>query len=401
MTESDSGPPKEWLRHLYQANQWERLENAAADCLAADPDDREAHFWRAWALLNLSRAPEMQPHIEFLLAEDAENVEHLRLAALWHLNQGRHAKASDCLVSAIRADPEEASLWHLAAVVETKWGRFGIARQAIHRARELDPDDADIAHLHITLHSMEQRGTKAAWEKVREYEKALQLDPENDTLIASLGDVFLEELEAPARAEELYRQALTINPRHRLHRKRLCQAMQNRHLLFRTLRLPFSAFDWGWNFLRGSSDSPFALVFLVKLGVLGLIWWVFAAAIFAPPALMVEWMVMADIDRASRTADKVGRWWLRFHHLPFSVRLMTSLALTAVFWWGLFVVFDYAPSEGFVFVGSFFACHLLFMSICVLWGKLDAWWAARKARLRGNTAQAGDQPASLSLRADP
>lgn len=321
----------------------------------------------------------MRPHVEYLLGQDAENTEYLRLAALWHLEEGRHEKGSECLVAAIRMDPEDASLWHLAAVLETRRHRFDVARQTIQRARELKPDDADIAHVYIILHSLERSGAKAALETVREHEDALKLEPENDELIASMGDVFLEELEMPQRAEDLYRQALAIEPRNRQHRKRLWRAMQARHLLFRTLRLPFSGLTQAVNFMRGLRMEPWRALWLV-IGakfVLGfLAWLVVSMAVFGLPTLMIEWLVLADIERASRAADKVGRWWLKFHHLPFLVRLTSCFALMAGFWWGLFAVFGTEPARGLAFIAWFFVIHLVVMTVCVAVRKVSVRFAA-------------------------
>jgi tetratricopeptide (TPR) repeat protein len=382
MTPSNSGPPKEWLWHLHNAGQWERLERVARECLAADPVDAHGHFHCAWALLKLERAREMQPHVEFLLGKDPENAEYLKLAALWHMDgEGRFKQARKCLDAALKIAPEEASLWCIAAVADLRRYRFESAKQLISRARQLDPDDANIAHLYITLHSVEQTGARAAWKAVREHEDALKLDPESDVLIASMGDVFLDDLEMPERAEELYRRALAIDPMDRRHQKRLWRAMQARNVWFRTLRLPISGLTMVHNFLRGLRIKPWTAVFLIigiKFVLAFIAWLIAATVVFGPPALMVEWLVLADIQLASRTAEKVGGWWLRFHHLPFAARLSCCLVLIVVFWWGLFVLLGIPPAPGFSAVATFFVVHLVIMAIRIGLRKSSAHAALRR-----------------------
>lgn len=375
MTPPDSRPPMEWMDHLYRAGQWERLESTAADYLAGHPDDRLGHLYRGWALMKLGRAKEMRPHVEFLLHEDPEDVEHLRLAALWHSDEGRCGKAAEHVAAALKLAPEDASLWWIASVAATRRHRLDEARKFIDRARQLDPDDADIAHVHILLHTAEQTGTRAAWNAVREHEKALALDPENDGLLASMGDVYLNELEMPERAEALYRQALALDPREPSHRKRLWQAMQKRNLLFRTLSLPISGLSLVGNFFRGLRINPLAFLWVVvgiKFVAIFLAWLVASMVVFGPPALMAEWLVMSDIDRASRAADKVGSWWLRFHHLPLSVRLGLCLLLMAGFWAALFAMLGISQSWGFAFIAGFFAVNLAVMAIRVSLRKSEA-----------------------------
>lgn len=373
-------PPKEWLEHLHLAEQWERLEKYAGETLAADAEDVEAHFHRAWALLKLERGKEAGPHVEYLLRVNSEEVSFLKLAAFWHMyGHKRYAQARTCLESALKIDPEDASLWHLAAIIETQLHQFEAARHCIIRARQLDPDDADIAFLHISLVSMEQTGAKAAWQTVREHEKALALEPDNDSLIASMGDVYLDELEMPERAEELYRQALAIDPSDRHHQQRLWKVMQKRNLLFRTLRLPFSGATFALNVLRAIAIKPWLILcFLVgfKLVLAYLAWLLAATVVFGPPALIAGWLVVSDLQRASRTAEKVGGWWLDFHRLPMWVRLGCCVLLMTAFWWGLFAMFGITAGEGFIGIGIFFGVHFLIMAVRVAMRKNETKSAA-------------------------
>jgi tetratricopeptide (TPR) repeat protein len=384
MNEPAPQAPGEWLRHLHLAGQWSRLEHFAAERLAADPNDVEAHFHRAWALLKLERGGEAGPHVEYLLGTDPEDASFLKLAAFRHMYHDRRFKqARACLDAALKITPEDATLWYLAAIIEAQLYHLDDARKLVTRARQLDPDDADIAHLHITLHTLEQTGAKAAWHAVREHEKALALDPENDGLIASLGDVFLDELEMPERAEELYRQALALDPSDRRHQKRLWKAMQKRNFFFRTLRLPLSGLTLLLNVLRGLRIKPWLILLFIiafKFVLLYLAWLLAATVVFAPPALMAGWLVMADLQRASRAAATVGQWWLDFHRLPLGLRVACCVVLTLGFWWGLFALLGIQPLVGFSAVATFFAVHLVAMAVRINMRKSDAHNAAMAAR---------------------
>jgi len=369
MNETSPQAPGEWLRHLHIAGQWARLEHFAAERLADDPDDVEAHFHRAWALLKLERGEEAGAHVEFLLKTDPEDASFLKLAAFRHMYHTKRLKqARTCLDTALKIAPEDATLWYLAAVIETQRYRFEEARKLVARARQIDPADANIAHLCFKLNSLERTGAMSAWYAVREHEKALALDPENDSLIASMGDVFLDELEMPERAEELYRQALVLDPSDRRHQKRLWKAMQQRNFFFRTLRLPLSGLRALLNILKGLLIKPW-LVLLFIIGfkfVLVYLAWLFAATVvFGLPALLAGWIVMADLQSASRAADKVGRWWLDFHQMPIAVRVTCCVALTIGFWWLLFELFHVPPLMGFSGVLTFFAVHLVAVALSI------------------------------------
>lgn len=380
MRNEEQLPPREWLEHLHMVEQWERLEKFATEVLTVDAEDMEAHFHRAWALLKIERGKEAGAHVEYLLGVDSEEVSFLKLAAFWHMYaHKRYTQARSCLAAALAIDPEDASLWYLAAIVETQLHQFDSARRYITHARELNPDDADIAFLHISLLSMEQTGAKAAWQTVREHEKALALDAENDSLIASMGDVYLDELEMPERAEELYRQALAIDPSDRHHHQRLWKVMQQRNLLFRTLRLPFSGMTFGLNLLRAVAIKPWLILcYLVgfKLILAYLVWLLAATVVFGPPALIAGWLVVSDLQRASLAADKVGRWWLDFHRLPMWLRLLICVALMTAFWWGLFAVFGVPAGWGFIGIGIFFGVHFIIMAVRVAMRKSDTHTAA-------------------------
>jgi tetratricopeptide (TPR) repeat protein len=373
--------PASWLQHLHAAGQWGRLEEISRQRLAAEPADACGHYHRAWALLRLNRAPEMQPHVEHLLREDPEDVDHLKLAALWHLTANRNARAKSHLDSALALDPDEASVHYLLAVLASRQGKFKKAQAHAARARSLDPDDADYAQLDVELRSIGKETSADALNTIRELEEALRLEPDNARVMAGIGDVWLDSLEQPGRAEEMYRQALAIDPSDKGLQRKLWNAIQARNLFFRTLRIPIQGLQHVCAIARGLVLKPwYILVFIIAFKfVLGYLAWLLAAAVvFAPPAWFFEWLVLMDIRRADRWSRHVGGWWLRFHLLPFYLRFGLCLALVGAFWWALFLWVGIPAPLGFILVGVFFAVHFLLMLLYVACRKYSAWRAARR-----------------------
>lgn len=374
-------PPSSWLQHLHAAGQWERLEEMSRQRLAAEPDDPVGHYHRAWALLRLERAREMEPHVEHLLREDPENVYHLKLAALWHLAGHRNARARAHLESALALDPDEASLHYLMAVLASRQGKLKKAQAHAARARALDPDDADYAQLDVELRSIDKETPADALNTIRELEEALRLEPENARVMAAIGDVWLENLEQPRRAEEMYRQALAMDPSDKDLQRKLWDAIQARNLLFRTLRIPIHGLHRVFAILRGLVRKPWYLIIFIigfKFVLAYLAWLLAAAVVFAPPAWFFEWLVLMDIRRADRWSRHVGGWWLRFHLLQFYLRFGLCLALVGTFWWALFLWVGMPAPLGFIIVGIFFSVHFLLMLLYVACRKYSAWRAARR-----------------------
>ena len=340
-----------------------------------EPDDSHGHFHRAWALLRLERGAEMQPHVEQLLREDAEDVQHLQLAALWHLTGKRYTEARTYLDTALGIAPEGAALHHLASIVSARQGKMEQAKMHAASARNLDPDDADYVHWDVELRSIGKDSARDAWDALKQLEDALRLEPENPRVMAAIGDLYMDVLEQPRRAEEMYRQALVCDPADKDIQRKLWHAIQARNLFFRTLRIPIV----GLNQLRyaflGLLKEPWRLVilFIACKFVLGYLLWLLAATVvFAPPAWLFEWLVLMDIRQADRWSRRVGSWWLRFHLLPFMVRFGLCLVLVLAFWWALFWWVGVSPEIGLMIVGVFFAVHLMCMLLYVFCRKLSA-----------------------------
>lgn len=382
MAESPSRPPHEWLAHLHSASQWERLDKVALDCLAADPQDEVAHYHRAWSALKLKRFQEMEPHVSFLLGKDPESVANLQLAALWHMSQDRLKEAQSHLLSALELSPESAMLWHCAACVELQLGHLKKGQEYSRRARQLDPDNADIAQLSIRVANIENTGVTSALAEIREYEEALTLQPECDSLLAAIGSVHLLNLEMPERAEEYYRRALQIDPMNKRHQRALWSSIQAQNIWFRTLRLPMSGMEIVAKCRAALRVKPWFFVFLfvgAKLMVAFGFWLILSFIILAPVAWCVEWLVLSDIQRVSRMADRLGNWWLRFHQTPFWLRLGGCLALIGGLWWRAFAYVGVDMESGFLFLIGFYVVNLMLLVLWIGIRRLNTWIHSRKA----------------------
>ena len=378
-------PPEEWLEHLHGVGQWARLVEMSREVLAVDPDDEQAHYHLAWAMIRTGQAKSIGPNVEFLLRVNPESLRSRQLGALYNMEIGRFDTAWQLINSALATDPMDGAIHQLAAMLATKQTRWDVARKHCRIARSLLPDSANIAHLDIVLNSIGDSGPVQAWKKIASLEEALALEPEHDGMIASIGDVYLNELEDPKTAESFYRRALAIDPHDKRHQKRLWKAIKSRSLAFRVLRVPLTGWEYVGHFLRGISARPLRCLYLVigiKVVLLFIAWLLVMTFFFAPAAICFEWLVIADITRASRLSDKLGRWTLGFHRLPFAVRFCVCLALTCGMWAAVFLFFGWPLQVGFFLLGGLYAVHFLFIGLLVLVRRSNSALARRKALKR-------------------
>lgn len=355
------------------------------EVLSVEPDDERAHYHMGWALVRTGRAKDMKAHVDFLLQLNPENIGYRQLAALYHMEMEEHGLAWRHVDGCLSDDPSNAAIHHLAAILATKQRRWDVARKHSRAARSLQPDNANMAHLDIALHSMDGGGPVQGWNRIREYEEALALQPEHDGMLADIGDIYLGELEDPKTAESFYRRALAIDPQDRQHQQRLWKAIKSRNIFFRVLRAPISGWEYARSFLRSLAERPSRVVLLFvgfKVVIAFVLWLIVMSIFFAPAALCFEWLVLADIARASRWSQRLGGWALRFHLLPFSVRFVICLALTSALWCGMFMFFGWPLWVGFALLASLYGVHFLIIGLLVLIRRSHAASVRRQALRR-------------------
>jgi hypothetical protein len=385
MSNQHPRPPEEWLQHLHESRQWERLVEMSKEVLGVDPEDERAHFHLGWALVRTGRTKEMQPQVEFLLRANPEHIGYRQLAALYLMEMKQYQEAWRHVDGCLADDPANAAIHHLAAMLAIRQQRWELAKKHSLTARSLSPDDADFAYLNIVLNSMEGGGPVQAWNRILQYEEALALQPEHDGMLAGIGDVYLTELEDPKTAESFYRRALAIDPQDKHHQQRLWKAIKARNLFFRVLRVPISGWEYLRNFFCGLAAEPWRCVYLVigiKFVLAFAIWLFVMSVFFAPAALCFEWLVLADITRASRWSGKWGSWTLGFHRLPFWVRFVLCLALTCGLWCAMFRLLGWPLWIGFAMLAALYGVHFLIMGVLVLVRRSHSSLAGRKARQR-------------------
>lgn len=371
------------LSILSSAGNAERLVAEARRFLARDPEDLDAHFYLVLGFCNLRRFPEAEHHVRELLRLDPESVNTHIAAVRLHLAKRNWKEAGRLAEEGMRIDPDW-PYFHLAAAIAAS-NRFhpAEARQHISRARELSPEDPEVVNLHIRLHAAMEFTAKDAWKRLREYEAALRLDPGNASLHNSIGDVYLEELENPAKAEEHYRIALQSEPHDRDYQHDLFQAVARRSILYRLFSLPSRTFG----ILRGAGvvlrTHPWLVIFLLltfKLVLAFAVWLAVATVLLWPGCKVYEWFVVSELRSASGTPVKMLALWLRIRRFPLWLRFGAFLVLSALIWALLFLLAGMPPGRGFRYLGIFLGIHYLAVAVPAWLARYEAWQAGRANR---------------------
>lgn len=364
-------PPPEWLQHLHDARQWDRLIEVAKESLAADPDDDGAHRHLAWAYAKLGQPDKMVPHVEFLLGRDAGELEHHHLAAIQHLDQRSPAKAKVHLDRLLQGAPDNPTYHYLACIHALRTNDLLSARTHIREARRFAPEWAAAAHLEIKIAAIEETAAHQAVARIQKFEKALALDPEDADLLASIGDVYLRELEQPRQAESFYRRALAIAPGDAANQERLLEAVRARSLLYRTLSMPATCFRGTMTALRERRVNFLILLIAFKGFILFLLWLFLMGAAFTPAAWIYRTLVLRD---AASIRWRGSRWnpWQLILRAPLWIRLFLALTWVGTAWVMLVSwLFEMPWMEALLIIMLIFGMHF---------GALLLWVGFRKAR---------------------
>lgn len=123
-------------------------------------------------------------------------------------------RAADSFTAATKADPQFAAAY--AGLGETQWAEYQAttnetkiapARDSCRKALALN---ADVAEAQI-CQGLINDGTGKAEEAQKEFQRALELDPQSDRALNGLARTW-EKLEKPEEAEKVYRQAIEARP---------------------------------------------------------------------------------------------------------------------------------------------------------------------------------------------
>jgi tetratricopeptide (TPR) repeat protein len=371
------------LSTLNMAGNSDRLVTEARRFLGIDPEDIDAHFYLVLGHCNLRQFREAERHLQELLRLDPESVNTHVAAVRFHLLKENMKAAERFAAAGMRIDPHWPYFPLALAIVASNRHRPAEARQHISRARELAPEDPEIVNLHIRLHAAMETTAKDAWKRLREYEAALRLDPGNASLHNSIGDVYLNELENPSKAEEHYRTALQADPQDRDYQRDLFQAVAQRSVVYRLFSLPSRTFVAVRNILSVIRDHPWVVIFLLlafKFVLAFAAWLAVATVLLWPGCKVYEWFVVSELRSASDTPVRMLSLWLRIRRFPLWLRFGAFLAFSSAIWSLLFLTIGMPLGRGFLYLGIFLSVHLVVVAGLMVLKQFDAWTSGRKAR---------------------
>lgn len=240
-TETETAAFKNLAARFIGSKQWERAQQVAADWLAADPENLQAHRVAAQSLLNLGRYAEAESHTAYVLTRRPRDDYMYRLLSNIRLDNKDYAAALAAIETAISIDPNDFRHWQQRGRVHFHQKEYALARQWLIKARELNPQSADVVQL---LASCEANTSDGRARELAMLLEALALNPESPGLHNDLGVYHLNIAKNPVAAEECFRQALEKNPSSKLFRVNL----------FRTLIARFVS-DNQWERVLGAAGD--------------------------------------------------------------------------------------------------------------------------------------------------
>jgi tetratricopeptide (TPR) repeat protein len=238
-TETETAAFKNLTARFIGSKQWERAQKVAADWLAADPENLQAHRVAAQSLINLGRHAEAEPHTAYVLTRRPRDDYMYRLVSNIRLDNKNFAAALEAIGTAISINPDDFLHWYQRGRVCFYQKEYGLARQWLIKARELNPQSADVVQL---LASCEANTSDGRARELAMLLEALALNPEKPGLHNDLGAYHLNIANNPVAAEECFRQALEKNPTSKLYRVNL----------FKTLIVRFKS-DNQWERVLGAA----------------------------------------------------------------------------------------------------------------------------------------------------
>ncbi len=371
------------LSILSSAGNAERLVAEARRFLARDSEDLDAHFYLVLAFCELQRFPEAERHVRELQRLEPESVNTHVAAVRFHLVKRNWKEAEGLAEEGMRIDPDWPYFHLAAAIAASNLFRPFDARKHISKARKLSPEDPEIVNLHIRLHAAMEFTARDAWKRLREYEAALRLDPGNASLHHSIGDVYLNELENPAKAEEHYRIALQSRPHNRRCQLDLFSAVARRSIIYRVLSLPSKTFAWLRTYRLVVRKNPWLVILFLlafKLVFAFAVWLALATILLWPGCKVYEWFVVSELRSASGTPVRMLALWLRIRRFPLWLRFGAFLALSALIWALLFLLAGMPLNRGFRYLGIFLGIHFIGVAVPAWLARYEAWQAGRANR---------------------
>jgi tetratricopeptide (TPR) repeat protein len=319
------------LQRLLGSRQWERALDLARDWLSQDPESAEAHLAAGQALVNLGRYAEAQTHLKKVLAARPDYGFALRLASIACCNQKQYDEADRYISRAIELQPNDAIHWYQLALIRYRQGALETAEKHARRSLELQPQNADT----INLIAICQRGNPEG--QYQHYLRALEINPENSTVHANLGNYYLSTARDYPAAEAAFRRALQLDPTNEFAQRNLFTVLRLRDPFYRVLTMPRE-------FLRRISWARSGHTTMVRIGLV--VVWMLMGRYFLfvlvgwlllvwPVLKAYEYLTLSDIRAKAGEVGARRGGWFGSHRWPLMVRLGILALVIILFWGGL------------------------------------------------------------------
>ncbi|BDS06672.1 hypothetical protein NT6N_17120 [Oceaniferula spumae] len=209
-----------------------RYEEALAlldEVLREDPDCDQAHYQRAWNLLEIpGRKKEALDSINAAIALDPEFAYYTAIKAVILTKLDRDKEALTVAEAAIVQDPDLGIAWVAKASAYMGMNQWAKGEEAARKALELNPDDTSAANL-LSLFLRLQGKLDSSQESI---EQRLSEDAEDAFTHANAGWVALQRGDYK-RAEEHCMESLRIDPEMEYGRAGLLESYKARSLFYR------------------------------------------------------------------------------------------------------------------------------------------------------------------------
>lgn len=212
------------------------------------PDDRMVGMKRASLLAELGKESQAESEVRRLYAGDQGREYWFSLAEIYERskNYSAMAKALEEAARQVSGGPEQLSLHFMRGAMYERTKQFDLAEQEFRKALEIDPDNASV--LNYLGYMFADQNTRLD-EAEKMIQRALELDPHNGAYLDSLGWVYyrmgrLEE------AEKYLRRALQRISRDATIRDHLGD------VLFRMGRVKEAIVEWEIALKEWEANSP-------------------------------------------------------------------------------------------------------------------------------------------------
>lgn len=176
-------------------------ERCYREAIRLSPDKMELRHNFGAFLLSLGRTEEAREHLDRVLADSPDHWMTVTLMAMNLIRIGREDEAMALMMQAAESHPDDSVVWNDVGAQFMRIGKFEEARKMFQRSVDLDHNRVEPQTNLANAYYMLNRG----YEAIREYEKALKIEPRHleahVTLCRVLKEVFrLDEANIYAHA---------------------------------------------------------------------------------------------------------------------------------------------------------------------------------------------------------